>query len=86
MCYPTGVCCVPNPEVSEVAKATEAQQLATMTDQEAAAYWNVLQFSARMMTVGDDGGKQERHVAIMDAILTERGIAHEVGALTKAAA
>lgn len=63
----------------------DAEKLATMTDHEAVAYWNILQFAGKGLTIGDPG-KEARHGAIMDGVLTERGIAHEAGALTKAVA
>lgn len=61
---------------------TEKAQLSGMTDREAVAYWNIIQANARMLRVGDDGGKHERHLDLMDEILTERGIAHERGKCT----
>lgn len=63
----------------------ETDQLSTMSDHQAVAYWNILQFGMRGLVIGDPG-KSERHIGIMDGILAERGIAHEVGALTKVAA
>jgi hypothetical protein len=72
-------------EGTVVTGATEAAQLASMTDHQVVAYWNILQFATRGLVIGDEG-KNERHTAIMDGILTERSIAHEPGALTKVAA
>lgn len=60
----------------------ERDQLATLSDHQAVAYWNILQFGMRGLVIGDPG-KSERHIGIMDGILTERGIPHEVGALTR---
>jgi hypothetical protein len=57
----------------------EASELRTMIDQEAIAYWNILQFPTLNI---DPDGKVERHTSIMDGILTERGLAHERRALT----
>jgi hypothetical protein len=60
----------------------EKAQLATMTSREAVAYWNVLQFGDRMLRVGDDGGKHERHMNLMDELLNERGVPHTRGKRT----
>lgn len=50
--------------------------LDTMTDRELVAYWNILQFP--VVVVGDDG-KNERHLGMVSALLTERAIPHERG-------
>lgn len=63
----------------------DAKALAVMTDNEAVAYWNILQFAGKGLTVGDPG-KEKRHGAIMDGILTAREIAHEAGKRTTVAA
>lgn len=60
---------------------SEREQLDTMSDRQAVAYWNILQFAMRGLVIGDEG-KNDRHIAIMDGILTERGIEHAFGALT----
>lgn len=66
-------------------EACEEFVLSQMTDREAVGYWNILQFDARCLTIGDTS-KTERHTAVMDVILTERGVAHERGTLTRKAA
>ena len=56
----------------------EAAALDALTDREAVAYWNILQFP--VLVISD--GKPERHRPIMDAILTRRGIPHQPGKRT----
>jgi hypothetical protein len=57
----------------------EMALLATMSDRELVAYWNILQFP--VIIVGDDG-KNERHLGIVDELLTLREIPHERGRRT----
>ncbi len=56
----------------------ERADLRTMTTRELVAYWNVMQFPGLVIT----DGKQERHLVMVDEILTERGVAHQRGKLT----
>lgn len=63
----------------------EREQLGGMTDRALVAYWNILQFETRTIFVGDRE-KSRRHGEIVSDLLTARGIAHEAGKLTKAAA
>lgn len=58
------------------------KELATMTDRELVAYWNILQMGGRCLTI-DSGNKTARHTAIISSLLVSRGIAHEAGKLTK---
>ncbi len=57
---------------------SEREALDEMTDREMVGYWNVLQFPG--LVIGD--GKDERHIEILDALLTERAIDHERGRRT----
>lgn len=65
-------------------RTTEYEQLGTLTDVQACSYWNVLQFRARAGTVLiDPESVTTRHTAIMDDLLTRRGIQHRAGAIIK---
>jgi hypothetical protein len=59
----------------------EKAAFAGMTDREAVAYWNILQFPC----ITDDPDRQARHIALMSETLKARGIAHEVGKRTEVA-
>lgn len=58
----------------------EKAQLDSMSDSEAVAYWNILQFPS----IGGDE-KTSRHISLMSQILNRRGIPHQVGRRTVAA-
>lgn len=59
----------------------ERTQLNEMTDHELASYWNILQFPC--LRVGTQAtNKHDNHVTIVDSLLNERGIPHEVGKRT----
>lgn len=61
----------------------ERAKLNRLSNTALVAYWNIL--NAPVMTI-DDEGKVERHTAILDNLLSERGIAHERGKRTTRAA
>lgn len=56
----------------------EEQELDRMSNDELAAYWNVLQAGKRMIQAGDVE-KLRRHEPIVDRLLTARNIPHEAG-------
>ena len=58
---------------------TERDQLDEMSDGELVSYWNILQTPCLKI---DPDGDIERHAAIADELLDERGILHETGKRT----
>jgi hypothetical protein len=60
---------------SYAAVASERTLLKMMPLRELVAYWNVLMMGRRMVCVDD--GMGERHIQIVDELLTENGIPHE---------
>jgi len=62
---------------------TLRENLNQMSDREAVAYWNILQFEARMIAGTQEcADRRDRHESAIDSILNERGIAHEKDCLT----
>ncbi len=58
---------------------TEREQLDAMSNTELVAYWNTMQAPGLKI---DPDGKDERHIPIVNALLTERNIPHEKGKRT----
>lgn len=59
----------------------EKTELDEMTDYELINYWNMLQFPC--LRIGAQAtNERERHVVIVNSLLNERGISHEVGKRT----
>ena len=65
-----------NMNTATINQSTDAEQVEAMTDCELVAFWNVLQFSARM------GGRDIYKETLVSMTLTERGINHEISKLT----
>lgn len=64
----------------------ERTELAKMTNAELVAYWNVLQMSGKTIQNNEAKAKTERHLPLVDELLSRRGIAHEQGKLINTAA
>jgi hypothetical protein len=60
-------------------------ELATMTDRELVAYWNILQVGARCTMSEDDRALNVLRAEIVGDLLTGRGIPHKAGKKIKRA-
>jgi hypothetical protein len=60
-------------------------QLGSMKTHELVAYWNIIQAGRRMLSDDATRAKLGRHLPIVDRLLSDRGVAHEVGKRTKRA-
>jgi hypothetical protein len=58
---------------------TDREQIESMTDRELVAFWNVLQFNARL------GNRDIYKETFVSMTLNEREIPHEIGKRTKVA-
>jgi len=61
-------------------------QLSRMKTNELVAYWNIMQAGRRMISNDATRSQFRRHQPIVDRLLVDRGVAHEVGKRTKRAA
>lgn len=61
-------------EAGHVIEKTDQQALASMTTPELLAYWNIIQASKRLVTIGDNN--MDEHEPIVYELLTARGVWH----------